>query len=64
MMPLQVESIDDGEMLKVSLTEDGITAYCLVSSHHLVDEKEPVLRECIRKTAIEGLNAGSVGPAA
>lgn len=63
-MPLQIESIDDGEMLKVSLTEDGITCFCLVSSHHLVDEKEPQLRECIRKTAVEALNAGAMGTAA
>ena len=63
-MPLQIESIDDGEMLKVSLTEDGITCFCLVSSHHLVDEKERQLRECIRKTAVEALNAGAMGTAA
>ena len=43
-MPLNIESVDDGEMLRVSLTEDGFTAWCLVSSYHLVDEKEPQLR--------------------
>ena len=51
-MPLDIESIDDGEMLRVSLTEDGITAWCLVSSYHLVDEKESQLRNAIRTTAL------------
>lgn len=51
-MPLDIESIDDGEMLRVSLTEDGITEWCLVSSYHLVDEKEPQLRDAIRTTAL------------
>ena len=63
-MPLEIEPIDDGEMLKVSLTEDGITQFCLVSSYHLVAEKEPQLRTAIRKAALEALNAGDLGTAA
>ena len=52
-MALDVESIDDGEMLRVSLKEDGFTAWCLVSSYHLVDEKESQLRNRIREDALE-----------
>lgn len=52
-MALDIESIDDGEMLRVSLTEDGITAWCMVSSYHLVDEKESQLRKRIQKDALE-----------
>lgn len=52
---LELESIDDGEMLRVSLTEDGITAWCLVSSHHLVDEKKPQLQQSIRRQAVEAM---------
>ena len=63
-MPLQVESVDDGEMLRVSLTEDGITAWCMVSSMHLVDEKLSQLQESIRKQAVEALNAEVMGTAA
>ena len=51
-MPLNIESVDDGEMLRVSLTEDGITEWCMVSSYHLVDEKESQLRNAIRITAL------------
>lgn len=54
-MALGIESIDGGEMLRVSLTEDGITAWCLVSSYHLVDEKEPQLRNRIRMDAMGAL---------
>jgi hypothetical protein len=64
LMPLQVESVDDGEMLRVSLTEDGITAWCMVSSMHLVDEKLSQLQESIRRQAVEALNAGVMGTAA
>ena len=55
-MALDIESVDDGEMLRVSLTEDGFTAWCMVSSYHLVDEKESQLRNRIRTDA-----AGSFG---
>lgn len=63
-MTLQVDSVDDGAMLRVSLTEDGISCYCMVSSHHLVDEKEPQLRKCIRRKALEAMNAVDLGTAA
>ena len=54
-MGLGLEPVDGGEMLRVSLTEDGITAWCLVSSYHLVDEKEPQLRNRIRMDALGAL---------
>ena len=52
---MDIEPIDDGEMLRVSLTQDGFTAWCLVSSHHLADEKRSQLLESIRKQAVRAL---------
>jgi len=50
MADLDVETLDN-ELIRVCLTEDGITECCFVSSWHLVQEKEKQLRRAIMKTA-------------
>ena len=40
-----------GEMIRVCLTEDGLTACCYVSSEHLVEEKRKQLKEAISRMA-------------
>lgn len=54
MSQLVLDTLEDG-CIKVCLTEEGITACCIVSSHHLVDEKEKQLKQAILRTAIESL---------
>ena len=49
---LNLRSVDDGHMYEVCLEEDGFRECCFVSSMHLVDEKEPQLREAIRRRAL------------
>ena len=52
MSEIQTENID-AELIKVTLTEDGITATCYVTSHHLVPDKEAQLRAALRKRAYD-----------
>jgi hypothetical protein len=39
------------ELIRVCLTEDGLTSCCFVSSHHLVPEKERQLRDANARQA-------------
>ena len=48
---LELRSVDNDTMYEVCLEVDGIRECCFVSSMHLVDEKEPQLREAIRRRA-------------
>ena len=48
---LELRSIDNDTMYEVCLEEDGFRECCYVSSMHLVDEKEPQLRDAIRRRA-------------
>ena len=48
---LELRSVDNDTMYEVCLEEDGFRECCFVSSMHLVDEKEPQLREAIRRRA-------------
>ena len=48
---LELRSVDNDTMYEVCLEEDGFRECCYVSSMHLVDEKEPQLREAIRRRA-------------
>ena len=48
---LKLRSIDNDTMYEVCLEEDGFRECCYVSSMHLVDEKEPQLRDAIRRRA-------------
>jgi len=48
-MGMDIESVDDGEMLKVSLSDGDRTVWCMVSSYHLVDEKEKQLRDALNR---------------
>ena len=45
-----VESLPDGSV-KVTLSENGISAACYVSSHHLVEDKWAYLQEAINRQA-------------
>ena len=45
-----VETLPDGSV-KVILSENGITAACYVSSHHLVEDKWGYLQEAINRQA-------------
>jgi hypothetical protein len=47
-----LETLKDG-CIKVCLTEEGITKCCIVSSHHLVEEKYTQLKRAIVKEAIK-----------
>lgn len=49
---LELRSIDNDTMYEVCLEEDGFRECCYVSSMHLVDEKEPQLRDAIRRRAL------------
>jgi hypothetical protein len=42
-MTMQVDVLDN-ELIRVCLTEHGITNCCFVTSHHLTEEKEGQLR--------------------
>ena len=46
--PLEIEQMSD-DMLRVSLTLDGITSSCYVSSMHLVEEKRGQLKASIMR---------------
>lgn len=50
MADLDIETLDT-ELIRVCLTEDGITACCFVTSWHLVQEKEKQLRRAIMSEA-------------
>lgn len=50
-MPLNTEYSDDGQTIKVCLTEHGLTACCYVTSEHLVAQKEKHLRAAIARMA-------------
>ena len=45
-----IETLPDGSV-KVILSENGITAACYVTSHHLVDDKWGYLQEAINRQA-------------
>ena len=47
-----VETLPDGSV-KVILSENGITAACYVSSHHLVEDKWGYLQEAINRQAMK-----------
>jgi hypothetical protein len=49
---LDVEVLDT-ELIRVCLTEDGITECCFVTSFHLIQEKERQLRRGIMRQAQE-----------
>jgi hypothetical protein len=51
---MEVEALE-AECIKVSLTRDGFTASCFVSSYHLVDEKRRQLEAAINRMAVEAL---------
>ena len=53
-MTLQVDVLDN-ELIRVCLTEDGITSCCLVSSMHLAQEKERQLRAANLREALSAL---------
>ena len=44
------ETLPDGSV-KVILSENGITAACYVSSHHLVEDKWTYLQDAINRQA-------------
>ena len=48
---LKLRSIDNDTMYEVCLEEDGFRECCYVSSMYLVNEKEPQLRDAIRRRA-------------
>lgn len=50
-MPLNTEYSDDGQTIRVCLTEHGLTACCYVTSEHLVAPKEKHLRAAIARMA-------------
>ena len=54
-MTLDVHQLEDG-CYKVCLSEDGITSCTVVSSMHLVDEKEGQLRRANQKAAAEAFD--------
>jgi hypothetical protein len=49
-MTLQVDVLD-AELIRVCLTEHGITNCCYVTSHHLTEEKERQLRAANEREA-------------
>ena len=49
-MTLQVDVLDN-ELIRVCLTEHGITNCCFVTSHHLTEEKEGQLRAANEREA-------------
>lgn len=51
---LNIDCIEP-ELIKVCLTEDGITSCCFVTSHHLAQEKEQQLRNANLRQAMEAL---------
>jgi hypothetical protein len=53
---MEIETLKDGSV-RCTLTIDGITATTIVSSMHLVQEKEPQLRRSIAKQAAEAFEA-------
>ena len=55
-MTMEVEALE-AECIKVSLTRDGFTATCFVSSFHLVDDKRRQLEAAITRMAAEALLA-------
>jgi ribosome-binding factor A len=44
------------ELIKVTLTRDGISASCYVASHHLVEDKRPQLEAAISREAARAFN--------
>ena len=44
------------ELIKVCLTEHGLTNCCYVTSHHLAAEKEKQLRNANLRDAVQALN--------
>jgi hypothetical protein len=51
---MEVEAVE-AECIKVTLTRDGFTASCMVSSWHLTEEKRPQLEAAINRMAAESL---------
>ena len=51
---LDIQCIEP-ELIRVCLTEDGITSCCFVTSHHLAEEKEQQLRNANLRQALEAI---------
>jgi ribosome-binding factor A len=47
---MEVEVLD-AELIKVTLTRDGISASCFVTSHHLIEDKRRQLEAAIAREA-------------
>jgi ribosome-binding factor A len=45
---MQIEVLD-AELIKVTITRDGISASCFVTSHHLVEDKRRQLEAAIQR---------------
>lgn len=52
---MEVEVLD-AELIKVTLTRDGISVSCFVTSHHLVEDKRKQLEAAIVQQARQALN--------
>ena len=60
MSQLELATTSDG-MYQVCLEEDGFRECCVVSSMHLVQDKEPQLRRAIRRRAFNALIENKAG---
>jgi ribosome-binding factor A len=52
---MEVEVLD-AELIKVTITRDGFTASCYVTSHHLVEDKRRQLEAAINREAARAFN--------
>jgi ribosome-binding factor A len=52
---MEVEVLD-AELIKVTITRDGFTASCFVTSHHLVEDKRRQLEAAINREAARAFN--------
>jgi ribosome-binding factor A len=52
---MEVEVLD-AELIKVTITRDGFTASCFVTSHHLVEDKRRQLEAAISREAERAFN--------
>jgi ribosome-binding factor A len=52
---MEVEVLD-AELIKVTITRDGFTASCYVTSHHLVEDKRRQLEAAIDKEAARAIH--------
>jgi ribosome-binding factor A len=51
---MEVEVLDT-ELIKVTLTRDGISASAFVTSHHLAEQKRPQLEAAIEREALRAM---------